>query len=214
MSTRRAIRSTRTNRCGAPDTRRPPCFGGPTAGTPKLRVHPIPRRQLPGQGGRRRIVHSLRASGGRWVATRGTAGRRYRNSGASGYRSVEASKRRASGVGLSGCRAVGTPGLLWEMQRSGSQGNLFAFLGNMSYFCRVSADLSPPPTDSTLRYASAPARSHPNPIVQPNENDTSAVRLPAGTRPEESAPGQKRPPHSFRLAVKRMPRFRAETATQ
>lgn len=208
MSTRRAIRSTRTNRCGAPATRRPPASALRTAGTPKLRVHTIPRRQLPGQGGRRRIVHSPRASGGRWVATRCAAGRRCRNSETS---SIGLPERRASGVGR---RAVGTPGLLWKMQRSGSQGNLFAFLGNMSYFCRVSADRPPPRRITPPRYASAPARSHPNPIVQPNENDTSAVRLPAGTRPEESAHGQKRPPHSFRLAVKRMPRFRAETATQ
>ena len=206
MSTRRAIRSTRTNRCGAPATRRSPASAVRTAGTPKLRVHTIPRRQLPGQGGRRRIVHSPRASGGRWVATRCAAGRRCRNSETS---SIGLPERRSVGR-----RAVGTPGLLWKMQRSGSQGNLFAFLGNMSFFCRVSADRPPAPTDNPLRYASAPARSHPNPIVQPNENDTSAVRLPAGTRPEESAHGQKRSPHSFRLAVKRMPRFRAETATQ
>lgn len=107
MSTRRAIRSTRTNRCGAPATRRPPASAVRTAGTPKLRVHTIPRRQLPGQGGRRRIVHSPRASGGRWVATRGAAGRRCRNSETSSIglperRSVEASKRRASG-----CRDTG-----------------------------------------------------------------------------------------------------------
>ena len=206
MSTRRAIRSTRTNRCGAPATRRSPASAVRTAGTPKLRVHTIPRRQLPGQGGRRRIVHSPRASGGRWVATRCAAGRRCRNSETS---SIGLPERRSVGR-----RAVGTPGLLWKMQRSGSQGNLFAFLGNMSYFCRVSADRPPPPLRSPPRYAPPAARSHPNPIVQPNENDTSAVRLPAGTRPEESAHGQKRPPHSFRLAVKRMPRFRAETATQ
>lgn len=136
MSTRRAIRSTRTNRCGAPATRRPPASAVRTAGTPKLRVHTIPRRQLPGQGGRRRIMHSPRASGGRWVATRGAAGRRYRNSGVS---SIGQPERRSVGR-----RAVGTPGLLWKMQRSGSQGNLFAFLGNMSYFCRVSADRPPP----------------------------------------------------------------------
>lgn len=107
MSTRRAIRSTRTNRCGAPATRRSPASAVRTAGTPKLRVHTIPRRQLPGQGGRRRIVHSPRASGGRWVATRCAAGRRCRNSetssiGLPGCRSVEASKRRASG-----CRDTG-----------------------------------------------------------------------------------------------------------
>lgn len=136
MSTRRAIRSTRTNRCGAPATRRSPASAVRTAGTPKLRVHTIPRRQLPGQGGRRRIVHSPRASGGRCVATRGAAGRRYRNSGVS---SIGLPERRSVGR-----RAVGTPGLLWKMQRSGSQGNLFAFLGNMSYFCRVSADRPPP----------------------------------------------------------------------
>lgn len=59
------------------------------------------------------------------------------------HRAAEASKRRSVGR-----RAVGTPGLLWKMQRSGSQGNLFAFLGNMSYFCRVSADRPPPPTDT------------------------------------------------------------------
>lgn len=107
MSTRRAIRSTRTNRCGAPVTRRSPASAVRTAGTPKLRVHTIPRRQLPGQGGRRRIVHSPRASGGRWVATRCAAGRRCRNSETSSIglperRSVEASKRRASG-----CRDTG-----------------------------------------------------------------------------------------------------------
>lgn len=107
MSTRRAIRSTRTNRCGAPATRRSPASAVRTAGTPKLRVRTIPRRQLPGQGGRRRIVHSPRASGGRWVATRCAAGRRCRNSetssiGLPGCRSVEASKRRASG-----CRDTG-----------------------------------------------------------------------------------------------------------
>lgn len=107
MSTRRAIRSTRTNRCGAPATRRSPAWAVRTAGTPKLRVHTIPRRQLPGQGGRRRIVHSPRASGGRWVATRCAAGRRCRNSETSSIglperRSVEASKRRASG-----CRDTG-----------------------------------------------------------------------------------------------------------
>lgn len=107
MSTRRAIRSTRTNRCGAPATRRSPASAVRTAGTPKLRVHTIPRRQLPGQGGRRRIVHSPRASGGRWVATRCAAGRRCRNSETSSIglperRSVEASKRRASG-----CRDTG-----------------------------------------------------------------------------------------------------------
>lgn len=107
MSTRRAIRSTRTNRCGAPATRRSPASAVRTAGTPKLRVHTIPRRQLPEQGGRRRIVHSPRASGGRWVATRCAAGRRCRNSETSSIglperRSVEASKRRASG-----CRDTG-----------------------------------------------------------------------------------------------------------
>ena len=141
MSTRRAIRSTRTNRCGAPATRRSPASAVRTAGTPKLRVHTIPRRQLPGQGGRRRIVHSPRASGGRWVATRCAAGRRCRNSETSSIGLPERRSVEASGVGR---RAVGTPGLLWKMQRSGSQGNLFAFLGNMSYFCRVSADRPPP----------------------------------------------------------------------
>lgn len=105
MSTRRAIRSTRTNRCGAPATRRSPASAVRTAGTPKLRVHTIPRRQLPGQGGRRRIVHSPRASGGRWVATRCAAGRRCRNSETSSIglperRSVEASGCRDTGASL------------------------------------------------------------------------------------------------------------------
>lgn len=213
MSTRRAIRSTRTNRCGAPDTRRPPCFGGPTAGTPKLRVHPIPRRQLPGQGGRRRIVHSPRASGGRWVATRGAAGRRYRNSGASsiGLPERRSVGRRASGVGTPGRRDAGASLGDAKVRLSGQ---FICISREYELLLPGIGRPSAPPTDNLRRYASAPARSHPNPIVQPNENDTSAVRLPAGTRPEESAPGQKRPPHSFRLAVKRMPRFRAETATQ
>lgn len=99
MSTRRAIRSTRTNRCGAPATRRSPASAVRTAGTPKLRVHPIPRRQLPGQGGRRRIVHSPRASGGRWVATRCAAGRRCQNSETSSIGLPERRSVEASGVG-------------------------------------------------------------------------------------------------------------------
>lgn len=211
MSTRRAIRSTRTNRCGAPATRRSPASAVRTAGTPKLRVHTIPRRQLPGQGGRRRIVHSPRASGGRWVATRCAAGRRCRNSetssiGLPGCRSVEASKRRASG-----CRDTGAS---LEDAKVRLSGQFICISREYELLLPGIGRPSAPPTDNPLRYASAPARSHPNPIVQPNENDTSAVRLPAGTRPEESAHGQKRPPHSFRLAVKRMPRFRAETATQ
>lgn len=107
MSTRRAIRSTRTNRCGAPATRRSPASAVRTAGTPKLRVHTIPRRQLPGQGGRRRIVHSPRASGGRWVATRCAAGRRCRNSETSSIGLPEHRSVEASGVGLSGCRDTG-----------------------------------------------------------------------------------------------------------
>ncbi len=206
MSTRRAIRSTRTNRCGAPATRRSPASAVRTAEAPSA-YHTAPTAARTG----RPSAHCAFPAGKRRpmgrdkVCSRKTVPElrdiKHRAAGASKRRSV-------------GRRAVGTPGLLWKMQRSGSQGNLFAFLGNMSYFCRVSADRPPPPTDNPLRYASAPARSHPNPIVQPNENDTSAVRLPAGTRPEESAHGQKRPPHSFRLAVKRMPRFRAETATQ
>lgn len=104
MSTRRAIRSTRTNRCGAPATRRSPASAVRTAGTPKLRVHTIPRRQLPGQGGRRRIVHSPRASGGRWVATRCAAGRRCRNSETS---SIGLPERRSVGRRASGCRDTG-----------------------------------------------------------------------------------------------------------
>lgn len=182
MSTRRAIRSTRTNRCGAPATRRPPASACRRSGPPKLRVHTILRRQLPGQGGRRRIVHSPRASGGRWVATKGAAGRRCRNSGASsiGLPERRSVGRRASGVGTPGRRDAGTPGLLWKMQRSGSQGNLFAFLGNISYFCRVSADRPPP-----RRITPADAPPHLRGAIRTQLfNRTKTIRPQCVCRPE------------------------------
>ncbi len=136
MSTRRAIRSTRTNRCGAPATRRSPASAVRTAEAPSA-YHTAPTAARTG----RPSAHCAFPAGKRRpmgrdkVCSRKTVPElrdiKHRAAGASKRRSV-------------GRRAVGTPGLLWKMQRSGSQGNLFAFLGNMSYFCRVSADRPPP----------------------------------------------------------------------
>lgn len=136
MSTRRAIRSTRTNRCGAPATRRSPASAVRTDEAPSA-YHTAPTAARTG----RPSAHCAFPAGKRRpmgrdkVCSRKTVPElrdiKHRAAGASKRRSV-------------GRRAVGTPGLLWKMQRSGSQGNLFAFLGNMSYFCRVSADRPPP----------------------------------------------------------------------
>lgn len=208
MSTRRAIRSTRTNRCGAPATRRSPASAVRTPARRSSECIPyradscpdraavgalcIPRGQAEADGSRQGVQPEDGAGTPRHQA--------------SGCRSVEASKRRASD-----CRDTGAS---LEDAKVRLSGQFICISREYELLLPGIGRPSAPPTDNPLRYASAPARSHPNPIVQPNENDTSAVRLPAGTRPEESAHGQKRPPHSFRLAVKRMPRFRAETATQ
>lgn len=99
--------------------------------------------------------------------------------------------------------------------RGRCRSDLFAYPGNMSYFCRVLTDPPPPPTDSVLRYASAPARNHPNPNVQPNENEASAARrIPRPLTGKSSREAHRSAPRHLCPAAEPAARFRRETITQ